>query len=276
MQPDRTTLKASDGATLNAAAVTGNVRFDLNSGLSWIGGTEISLTNTSGFRHLISGDGDDILIGNGADNILMAGRGNNHVDGGSGLDVLRLIGEFSNYTVAHRGDVVAIHSHGLSGGGIDAAYNVELLHFADQVVLINKPMDLGPGLFDEAGYLGQNPDVAAAVSAGLIASGLNHYTLWGAGEGRNPNALFNEKWYLANNVDVAQALKSGALNSGYQHYQEWGWTEGRTPSSWMDTADYLADNPDVAAAEMNPLQHYLLHGINEGRSIAALGVDMWT
>lgn len=272
---DRITLDAANGVTLNAAAVTGDIRFDLAGGLSRIGDTEIRLTDPGAFRQLITGDGNDILIGNGADNVLMAGRGSNQVDGGAGVDVLRLIGDFSNYTIGHHGDGVSVRSDTLSGGGIDTVHNVELLHFSDRVVLTNKPVDIGPGLFDETGYLQQNPDVSAAVSAGQVTSGFEHYTQWGAAEGRSPNALFNEKWYLARNADVAQAVKHGTLASGFEHYKAWGWSEGRTPSGWMDTAAYLRDNPDVEAAHLDPLLHYLQHGAQEGRSIVALGSDMW-
>lgn len=271
----RSALDAANGTTLNAAAVTGDVRFDLAGGPSRIAATDITLNDTGSFRQLISGDGNDVLIGNGADNVLMAGRGNNHVDGGAGVDVMRLIGEFSNYTVADDGGALAVHSNTLSGGGVDIVRNVELLHFADRVMLTSKPIEIGPGLFDEVGYLAQNPDVAAAVSTGTISNGWSHYTQWGAGEGRNPNALFNEGWYLARNADVAHAVQTGTLASGFEHYKAWGWAEGRTPSAWMDTTAYLRDNPDVAAAQLDPLLHYLQYGIDEGRGIVALGVDMW-
>jgi hypothetical protein len=34
----------------------------------------------------------------------------------------------------------------------------------------------------------------------------------------------------------------------------------------FDSAAYVARYPDVAVAGMDPLQHYLLHGLHEGRS----------
>ncbi|MFA7670219.1 MAG: S8 family serine peptidase, partial [Burkholderiaceae bacterium] len=275
LQPERGLIDAAHGLTLNAAAVTQGLRFDLSGGESWIGETAVSLIDPGSFRHLVSGDGDDVLIGNGADNILMAGRGNNHMDGGGGMDVVRLIGEFSNYTVERHEDGMTLYSHSLSGGGVDVLYNIELLHFADQVVLARPPTDLATDLFDEAGYLGQNPDVAAAVAVGQLGSGFEHYASWGATESRNPNVLFHEIWYLNNNADVAQAVINRDLNSGYQHYQIYGWQEGRSPSAWMDTTAYLQANTDVAAAQLDPLQHYLQYGFDEGRIITALGVDMW-
>jgi SAM-dependent methyltransferase len=44
-----------------------------------------------------------------------------------------------------------------------------------------------PPWFDEAFYLQTNPDVAAAVRRGELASGYKHFTIFGAREGRFPN-----------------------------------------------------------------------------------------
>ena len=271
----RILLDAKNGSTLNAAPVTADVVFDLAGGPSWIGDTEIRVSDPSGFQNLVSGDGNDTLIGNDADNILMAGRGYNHVDGGAGLDVMRLIGEHDNYTIKLHGDVVAVHSHKLWGGGVDYLHGVELLHFPDRVVLTHTPTVSGVDLFDETGYLLQNPDVAEAVAAGWLPSGRQHYSEWGESEGRNPNSLFSEAWYLKQNPDVADAVAQGALPSGHAHYANWGWAEERTPSAWMDTTAYLQAYPDVAAAGMDPLLHYLVHGIHEGRTIVATDMGFW-
>jgi len=271
----RSVLAADNGHTLNAAAVTSDLVFDLGGGSSWIGDTTIQLTDPSAFRHLVSGDGNDILIGNEADNILMSGRGYNHVDGAAGLDVLRLIGEYEDYTVGLHADVVAVESHALQDGGIDYLHGVELLHFSDRVVLTHIPTLNGPDFFDSTGYLLQNPDVAGAVAAGCFSSGRQHYLEWGQSEGRNPNTLFSEAWYLAQNPDVAQALENGVFSSGSDHYARWGWAEGRAPSAWMDTSAYLQANPDVETAGVDPLLHYLQHGIHEGRTITALDMAFW-
>jgi hypothetical protein len=44
----------------------------------------------------------------------------------------------------------------------------------------------GPGGWDEAAYLAENPDVAQAVASGEIPSGSYHYHTWGKNEGRAP------------------------------------------------------------------------------------------
>ena len=44
----------------------------------------------------------------------------------------------------------------------------------------------GPGGWDEAAYLAENPDIAQAVASGKIPSGSYHYHKWGKNEGRAP------------------------------------------------------------------------------------------
>ena len=44
-------------------------------------------------------------------------------------------------------------------------------------------------------------------------------------------------------------------------------------SALFDTLGYLAANPDVAAGGANPLAHYLMFGIYEGRQ--AVNDDLW-
>jgi len=49
------------------------------------------------------------------------------------------------------------------------------------------------------------------------------------------------------------------------HFLLDGWREGRNPSRIFDVAYYLVTNPDVAASGMNPLLHYAWVGAQEGR-----------
>ena len=55
-------------------------------------------------------------------------------------------------------------------------------------------------LIDDAWYLEQYPDVAAA-----MADPRKHYNEFGRREGRDPNPLFDTNYYLATNPDVANA-----------------------------------------------------------------------
>lgn len=115
-------------------------------------------------------------------------------------------------------------------------------------------------LFDEAFYLAQNADVAAAVKAGTLKSGFDHYNAFGFREGRDPNALFDSSFYLLNNLDVFQ----GGLNP-LEHYFNFGGFEGRDPSALFDSSYYIATNADVSNALINPLLHFLNFGGKEGR-----------
>jgi FMN phosphatase YigB (HAD superfamily) len=55
-----------------------------------------------------------------------------------------------------------------------------------------------------------------------------------------------------------------------EHYLQHGADEGRNPSPSFVGSWYLHDNPDVATSGMNPLVHYALFGRDEGRSPSPL------
>ena len=88
--PSRATLSDAQGIdTINASAVTGNVTIDLNPGAqSLIGGSPLTIEAGTIIEQVFSGDGDDTLIGNAANNILYGGRGNDILLGGAGNDIL--------------------------------------------------------------------------------------------------------------------------------------------------------------------------------------------
>lgn len=136
--------------------------------------------------------------------------------------------------------------------------------------------------FDENLYLLANPDVQAAVAAGFISSGTEHYTLFGAAEGRPTlpleleigglklSALFDETYYLSKYSDVAGVVNQGIFSYGFEHFLQFGIAEGRNPSSYYDESLYLANNPDVAGAVdsgvfSSGLLHYVLNGHAENR-----------
>jgi hypothetical protein len=152
------------------------------------------------------------------------------------------------------------------------------------------------GVFDESYYLAQNPDVASSRVHPLI-----HYVLWGAFEGRRPNALFDPAYYLEQYPDVARArcdplshfllhgtseernpgpdfdskyylatnrdVRESGLNP-LVHFLDVGWREGRSPSPWFDCAAYAARYEDVRLSGVNPLVHYVEIGRVAGRNAA--------
>lgn len=126
--------------------------------------------------------------------------------------------------------------------------------------------------FNATYYVQTYPDVLLAISQGIFKSAEEHFTKYGAKEGRNPNAFFDSKYYLAQNPDVLQAVAAGTFASAYDHYIKNGGAEGRVPSAALasfDGAKYLAANADVQAAgftDKTAVSHYVLYGAAEGRS----------
>lgn len=87
------------------------------------------------------------------------------------------------------------------------------------------------GEFNEAGYLAENPDVAAAIRARKLTDAKEHYLSVGFFEGRR-GALpaVDEDWYRKMNPDVANAVRNGDLESAQEHYDLIGAEEFRPPS----------------------------------------------
>ena len=275
LQSERATLNSLQGQTLNAAAVTQDTTIDLTTGNAIIAGVNTTLSDPENFFNVYAGDGNDHLIGNTRDNILMAGRGNDYVDGGQGVDALRFVRSAEQYAVETTTSGLNVTSLAHATEGTDTLENIEILFFNDQVRLANAPDASNTFGVDEKIYLERNPDVAHAVANGWVTSGQAHYEAWGQLEWRAPTVLFDEARYLALNPDVADAVARNHLTSGYQHYSLYGWTEGRNPSVWFDTNAYLDANPDIKAAGVNPLNHYLAYGIHEGRQIVANIDELW-
>ncbi|SNS11899.1 MULTISPECIES: hypothetical protein [unclassified Azospirillum] len=208
--------------------------------------------------------GDDVINGLGGDDILYGGQGNDKFDGGSGIDAV---------VIATTGTATIFTDKGTTrvttaSEGTDTLTNVELLVINGRVNVLDAPhvKRVEGGLFDENFYRQQNPDVDAAVKAGFLASGEEHFVKYGRFEGRDPHVLFDEDYYLSTNKDVADAVNKGQITA-WQHFQDYGWREGRDPSAFFDTSDYLTRYGDVKAAGVNPLDHYLIFGEAEGRIV---------
>ncbi|MFC0266591.1 trypsin-like serine protease [Kushneria aurantia] len=233
-------------------------------------GTAIDMIGSGGDDLLLADNGSGTMSGLGGNDRFYVGSGDLRIDGGAGTDVVRVDLPLAAVVVGEQNNgVIRLES---AAFGSDRLVNVELLRFADQVVLTREPTHHASQqtLFDPAFYLAVNPDVARAG-----VDPLTHYQQWGAAEGRDPNALFDERFYRHENPDVDAAISRGELNSGWEHYSAWGWQESRLPSAWMDTEAYLQDYPDIAAAGVNPFEHYLRWGIDEGRTISAIDGELW-
>jgi hypothetical protein len=161
------------------------------------------------------------------------------------------------------------------------------------------------GLFDDAWYLEQYIDVAAAG-----VSPTRHYVQHGAKEGRSPFRGFDPVLYSLNHPEIADQgmnplvhfilysyslapddwrsprhitllRESGLFDARYYlnkypevkdsgldpvvHYLYVGWRERKNPSELFDTSFYLSNYSDIEQGGVNPLLHYLLAGRQEKR-----------
>ncbi|MFB2893557.1 hypothetical protein ACE1CI_11655 [Aerosakkonemataceae cyanobacterium BLCC-F50] len=140
--------------------------------------------------------------------------------------------------------------------------------------------------FNEGAYLALYPDVANAVRSGVYRSGVEHFALRGADEGRYSPIITNdsEQIYLQRNPDVVAAVRAGAFRSGYDHFLRKGQFEGRVPGSFNEQS-YLLRNPDVArvigvadpttgVVEFNSgYEHYIRFGQFENRTLFFSGTS---
>ncbi|XWK90750.1 MAG: hypothetical protein U7127_12075 [Phormidium sp.] len=76
--------------------------------------------------------------------------------------------------------------------------------------------------YDEKYYLEKNPDVATAVTTGILSSGLQHFIFAGETEDRQASLLFDQQFYFRNNPSVQAAIAVGKYSSGLDHYLKVG------------------------------------------------------
>lgn len=153
-QGGRATLSDLDGGSdwINAAAMYKNLTVDLNSGASsLVDGKkfiQISSDRQTVIENVAAGDGDDRLIGNGADNIFYGGRGNDVFVGGAGVDTARYLGEATRYSIALSSQQTVITDRSELGDGVDTARQVEFLTFDDR--------DMEMGMFQGVTSISEN------------------------------------------------------------------------------------------------------------------------
>jgi GT2 family glycosyltransferase/glycosyltransferase involved in cell wall biosynthesis len=151
------------------------------------------------------------------------------------------------------------------------------------------------GVFDEAFYLREYPDVAESGERALV-----HFVQHGAAEGRKPSAYFDTGFYSQQCEEVLRQTRINPLvhfiltatlpganpnpffNCSFylathraaipigvnplSHYLQVGWRQGLNPSAIFDVRKYLNANPDVRDAGAEPLGHYLQFGLAESRA----------
>jgi hypothetical protein len=83
---------------------------------------------------------------------------------------------------------------------------------------------------DERWYLERYPDIAEAISQGLVQSARLHFVNDGYFEGRLPFPIHvDEPYYLEQHPGVADYVRTGILESAQQHFDENGYAEGHLP-----------------------------------------------
>lgn len=111
-------------------------------------------------------------------------------------------------------------------------------------------------LFSLSFYLEQNPDVQASGK-----NPLDHFVMIGGAELRDPHPHFHSRFYVS---QIAH-LNPDNVGIPLSHYLSIGAKWGLDPNEGFSTSDYLLFNPDVKEASINPLVHYVVHGLDERR-----------
>lgn len=97
----------------------------------------------------------------------------------------------------------------------------------------------------------------------------NMIKIYYANESKNAiemcRSYFDFDYYLtaASELGIKLTLNS---EEAFIHFMDTGWKHGLSPSPKFDTKFYLNTYADVSSAVMNPLFHYISHGITERRA----------
>ncbi len=119
----------------------------------------------------------------------------------------------------------------------------------DRAALVNSPLFAGDW------YCEAYPDAKT-----FAGGALEHFLIFGADEGRNPNPFFSTSWYLAHNPDVVRSRRNPLA-----HFVLYGNAENRQPHPLFDAVFYQATNPDIAETSLTAFEHFVTIGAHEGR-----------
>ena len=104
----------------------------------------------------------------------------------------------------------------------------------------------GPA-FDAAWYIATYPDVATAISEGIVPDAVTHFVCFGYFEDRRPRAFdVDVRWYEDAYEDVAGAIRSGSISDARSHFNTNGYFEARAPTA--ESASAFAPLLTIAAA----------------------------
>ena len=88
-------------------------------------------------ENAVGGSGNDVMIGNAADNTFTGGGGNDVINGCAGIDTCVYFGLSDQYSIANNVDGSTSVADLRAGApdGIDTLFNIQLLTFGDHVVV---------------------------------------------------------------------------------------------------------------------------------------------
>lgn len=58
-----------------------------------------------------------------------------------------------------------------------------------------------------------------------------------------------------------------------EHFILHGWKEGRNPNSWFDVKEYISKNPEILKLNMNPLIHYIYRNKDKKNDVEEVGLE---
>ncbi|MDA5193991.1 putative Ig domain-containing protein [Govanella unica] len=144
----RQTLADTNGGidTINASAVSGDSYINLNAGMTGtLAGKPFIIAVGTVIENVYLGDGNDIVIGNSADNIILGGRGDDYLDGGDGIDTAKYFGTLDNFDVIIvSATMIKVNFIGTSGidEGHDTLVNFELFDFGGTIYTYQNLADM--------------------------------------------------------------------------------------------------------------------------------------
>lgn len=141
LDSSRTVLTDTSGKTvINASPVTSDSVINLNAGTtSTVAGASFTIAPQTTVTALYTGDGNDMLLGSGTDNLLSSGRGNdilyagfgnNTLDGGSGFNVAVIPTDLMDNTFVQTATSRLV----VSSLGTNSLDNISMLMFRDTAV----------------------------------------------------------------------------------------------------------------------------------------------
>ena len=217
---------------------------------------------------------DDDWVGTPRNDILRGAGGNDRIDGGAGVDTVEYSGTRDQYTITDLGDRFMV----VGPDGTDTLLNIEYIQFDREPLKPTPPKSTPPqppgeeptapsddisGLFDTRYYLGRYADVFRLRRE--RDRSLRRVRLAG---GTRPECVLRHRRAISRPIPTCALPAS----TRWSTITRSAGATGAIRRADFDTTLYLVHNPDVAAAGIDPLEHYLQHGMAEGRAIyAAVG-----